>query len=174
MTLNQSRAVPAARCLADAQTRRAATSKKITYTYPQHANTLFDTSYCNLHGVRYPQFRKRHGANDIKFRTSTRPKPTLDGRNSSKLDYLVKDWSRLQVGFIQDKNAELKLVENRYVSRLANLSLSSGVLCVPNGTTETSIDMKRGRTKEADHAIRHERLLHQITDHHGKRPLSCI
>jgi hypothetical protein len=78
------------------------------HTSPVLAYTLLEALYCDLHESRYPQFRKRHGANDPKYR-KLHQRQAYVGWSQLFQGRLVKDWSELQEEFRYSHNAELKL-----------------------------------------------------------------
>jgi hypothetical protein len=140
------------------------------HTSPTLAYTLLEALYCNPHESRYPQFRIRHGANDPKYR-KLHQRQVYAGWWQLFQGPLVKDWSELQEEFLDNHNTELKLDRQYYpgtiwARKLVNLSW--GIICAQWDHRNAD---RHGRTKEANHEIRHARLLHQLTEQYAEAPV---
>jgi hypothetical protein len=139
------------------------------HTSPALAYTLLEALYSDLRDDRYPKFSNRHGANDPKYRKLHQTQAYI-GWSQLFQGRLVKDWSQLQEEFIDQNNADMKL-DRRYYSgtiwarKLINLLWST----VREQWDDRNAD-RHGRTKAANHAIRHERLLNQITAQQAEAP----
>jgi hypothetical protein len=135
---------------------------------PALAYTLLEAIYCDLREPRYPKFRNRHGANHPEYR-KLHQRQAYVGWSQLFQGRLVKDWSELQEEFLDNHNAELKL-DRRYYSgtiwarKLVNLLW--GIMCTQWDHRNAD---RHGRTKEANHEIRH--TLHQLTEQYAEVPV---
>jgi hypothetical protein len=138
-------------------------------TCPQLANTLIDTLYCDLHDGRYPVFRNRHGANEPKFRKLHQLQAFV-GWAQMFQGRLVKEWGILQEEFLEEHNGELKLDRRYYTGDIWVRKL----IYLLWRTIRTQWDLRNGNrhglTTEENHAIRHKRLVGQLTEQYAQAP----
>jgi hypothetical protein len=138
------------------------------HTSPVLAYTLLEALYCDLHASRYPQFRNRHGANDPKYHKLHQQQAYV-GWSQLFQGRLVKEWSELQEEFLDSHNAELKL-DRRYYSGTIWARKLVNLLWGMRAQWDHRNADRHGRTKEANHEIRHARLLQQLNEQYAEAP----
>jgi hypothetical protein len=95
------------------------------HTCPKLAWSLLEALFCEVHRSRYPVFKKRHGAQDPKFRKLHQLQAYI-GWPQLFQGRLVSNWSRLQEEFLEEHSAEMKLDRRHFtgdiwVRKLVNI-----------------------------------------------------
>jgi hypothetical protein len=83
---------------------------------------------------------------------------------------LVKEWSKLQEEFLDSHNAKLKLDRRYYSGNIWARKLVNLLWGIMRAQWDHRNADQHGRTKEANHEIRHARLLHQLTEKYAEAP----
>jgi hypothetical protein len=138
------------------------------HTYLKLANILLDTLHCEVYG-QAPAFQRRHGVYVSLFRGLLQAQTDL-GWSQLFQGRLVQDWSRLQERFLETHNTELKLDRRYYTGAIWTRKVISLLWVAMRNQWDLRNADRHGRTKAANHAIRHTRLLQAITTMYANRP----
>jgi hypothetical protein len=140
------------------------------HTSPALAYTLLEALYCDLSDSRYPEFTHRHGADDPKYRKLHQTQAYV-GWSQLFQGRLVKDWSILQEEFLETHNAEMKLDRRYYSGSIWARKLVNLLWSTMRAQWDHRNADQHGRTKQENHAIRHERVLRQISEQYTEVPM---
>jgi hypothetical protein len=139
------------------------------HTCPALANILLDTLCSEIHG-RTPAFQHRHGVADPRFRDLIQGQTNI-GWSQLFQDRSVRNWAILQDDFLATHNASLKLDRRCWTGATWVRKLISLLWLAVRAQWASRNADRHGRTKAANHAIRHARLLTSITALHAEAPL---
>jgi hypothetical protein len=138
------------------------------HTCPQLAHILLDTLHCEIKGT-IPASQHRHGVRQPKFQALLQAQTDL-GWSQLFQGRLANDQSRLQEDSLATNNAELKLDRRYYTGAIWTRKLISLLWTAMRAQWELRNDDRHGRTKAANYAIRHERLLKSIDEMYADAP----
>jgi hypothetical protein len=139
------------------------------HTCPALAHVLLDTLHSEVHG-RTPRFRNRHGGADPRFRALLQAQTNI-GWSQIFQSGLVTNWAILQEDFLETHNAEFKLDRRYWTGDIWARKLISLLWLAIRAQWDLRNADRHGRTKAANHAIRHKRLITAITALHQNAPL---
>ena len=139
------------------------------YTCPALAHILLDTLNSEVHG-RTPAFQHRHGGADPRFRALLQAQTNI-GWSQIFQGRLVTNWAILQEDFLETNNSEFKLDRRYHTGDIWARKLISLLWLAMRAQWDLRNADRHGRTKAANHAIRHARLLTSITALHNDAPL---
>jgi hypothetical protein len=139
------------------------------HTCPALAHILLDTLHSEVLG-RTPGFRNRHGGADPRFRALLQAQTNI-GWSQIFQGRLVSNWAILQEDFLATHNAEFKLDRRYWTGDIWARKLISLLWLAIRAQWDLRNADRHGRTKAANHAIRHQRLITAITALHQDAPL---
>jgi hypothetical protein len=139
------------------------------HTCPALAYILLDTLHNEVHG-RAHAFQNRHGGADPRFRELLQAQTNI-GWSQLFQGRLVSHWALLQEDFLAANNSEFKLDRRYWTGEIWARKLISLLWLAMRAQWDLRNADRHGRTKAANHAIRHARLLTSITALHNDAPL---
>jgi hypothetical protein len=139
------------------------------HTCPALAHILLDTLHSEVHG-RTPGFRNRHGGAYPQFRALLQAQTNI-GWSQIFQGRLVTHWAILQEDFLETHNAEFKVDRRYWTGNIWARKLISLLWLAIRAQWDLRNADRHGRTKAANHAIRHNRLITAITALHQDAPL---
>jgi hypothetical protein len=139
------------------------------HTCPELAFILLDALHCEVHGC-HPAFQRRHGVYDDQFSAALLQAQTNLGWSQLLQGRLAKDWSRLQDNFREENKRELEIDPRYYTGDIWARKLVSHLWGAIKVQWDLWNGVRHGHTKEANHVIRHARLLTAITDMYNDAP----
>jgi hypothetical protein len=138
------------------------------YTCPELGQILMTSLHCEVAGG-LQAFQSRHGVDDPKFAALLQSQTNL-GWSQLFQGRLTQEWGQLQDKFLANNNDEFKLDRQHWMGALWTRKLISLLWRAMRAQWDLRTADRHGRTKEANHAIRHARLLQSITALHINAP----
>ena len=139
------------------------------HTCPALAHILLDTLHYEVHG-QHPAFQHRHGGADPRFKALIQAQTNI-GWSQIFQGRLVTNWATLQEDFLETNNDAFKLDRRYWTGEIWTRKLISLLWLAVRAQWDLRNADRHGRTKAANHAIRHARLLTSITALHNDAPL---
>jgi hypothetical protein len=139
------------------------------HTCPALAHILLDSLHCEIRGT-HPAFQRQHGVHDPAFSDLLQAQTKL-GWSQLFQGRLVENWSHLQERFLADNNDDLELVRRYFTGNIWARKLISLLWLAIRAQWNLRNTDRHGRTTEANHAIRHKRLLTSIQTMYKDAPL---
>jgi hypothetical protein len=139
------------------------------HTCPTLVCILLDALHCNV-SDQTPNFKRRQGTEDPRFRALLTHQTNL-GWSQPFQGRLVQDWSQLQEAFLLTHHEDLELDRRCWTGDIWARKLISLLWFGIRSQWDLCNADRHGRTKAANHAIRHARLLTSITALKAEAPL---
>ena len=136
-------------------------------TCPRLAYTLLEALHSDIDDSRYPQFKNRHGANDPNYRKLHQLQAYV-GWSQLFQGRLVKEWSQLQEAFLENLPPNLQPDRKYYTGDIWARKLVTLLWGIIRAQWDHRNADRHGRTKEENRAIRHARLMGQVTEQYAQ------
>jgi hypothetical protein len=139
------------------------------HTCPTLAHVLLDALHCDVSN-QIPTFKRCHRTNDPQFHALLKHQTNL-GWSQLFQGRLVQEWSQLQEAFLTSHHEELELDGRCWTGNILARKFISLLWFGIRARWDFRNADRHGRTKAANHAIRHARLLAWIAALQADVPL---